>query len=213
MTPAIQALPAPKRSPATEPADITLPPYALRRFSVDEYHKMIDAGWFDDERVELLEGWIVRQMGHNPPHDVAVRLASKMLDRQLPPEQWHTRVQSAITLPHGEPRPDVAVVAGVERDYVARHPGAPDIAIAIEISDSTLPSDRAIKGPSYARAGIAVYWIINLPERVVEVYTLDPAAQPVDQYPAPKRYAPGDSVPLTVGGVVLNPIPVAELLP
>src|SRR4051794_110447 len=115
---------------ASEPRSFVPDPSRVKRFSVAEYHKMIDAGAFDrdEPQVELLEGWVVYQMGHNPPHDVAVKLTSKLLDRALP-ERWHTRVQSAITLTDGEPLPDIAVVAGVERDYTARHPGPADIAI------------------------------------------------------------------------------------
>lgn len=183
---------------------------ALRRFTVDEYHKLIESGALDGKPpVELLEGWIVNQMGHNPPHDVAVKLVSAWLDRALP-ERVHTRVQSAITLPDlSEPLPDIAVVRGGARDYAARHPGPADILIAIEVADSSLDRDRNDKGPVYARAGIPLYWIVNLPERLVEVY-----ANPADgKYPAAVRFAPGDAVPLAVAGQTLPPVPVSDLLP
>jgi hypothetical protein len=174
---------------------------------------MIEAGVFAERgAVELLEGWIVDQMGHNPPHDVVVKLVSLMLDRALP-DRFHTRVQSAVTLPDSEPLPDVAVVAGSVRDYTARHPGPADIALLVEVSDASIDRDQSVKAPLYARALVPVYWIVNLQAASVQVYTLPtgPAAAP--QYQKLERFGLQDSVPLTVAGQALPPIPVKEILP
>jgi Uma2 family endonuclease len=185
-------------------------PQSIKRFTVEEYHRAVEAGLFDaGEPVELLEGWIVYKMGHNPPHDVVVKLVATMLDSVLP-ERWHTRAQSSITTSDSEPLPDIAIVAGEVRDYLKSHPGAADIAFLVEVSDSSLDYDRRIKSALYARAGIAVYWIVNLQESVVEVYTKPAGAR---RYGDPARFGINDSVPLTIGGKTLPPIPVKELLP
>src|SRR5439155_4907471 len=141
----------------------------LRRFTVDEYQRMIRAGILTDEdAVELLEGWIVLKMPRNPPHDAIVaRLINKLLTPQLP-AGWFCRGQSAIQTASSQPEPDVAVVRGSEFDYLDHHPGPTDIAVVIEVADSSL--DRDVKSSTYARAGLRAYWIVNLPERQLEVY-------------------------------------------
>jgi Uma2 family endonuclease len=195
-----------------DPPTFVPSPNSIVRFTVEQYHRMISSGGFDDDTpLELLEGWIVYKMGHNPVHDVVVKLVATMLDRALN-DSWHTRVQSAITTSDSEPLPDVAVVAGSVRDYTTRHPGPADIALLVEVSDSSLNRDRVEKASLYARAGIAQYWVVNLPESVVEVYTL-PAGSAAGAYPKPQRFDVNDSIPLAIGGESLPPIPVKEILP
>ena len=188
-------------------------PTELKRFTVDEYHRMIDAGAFDvDERpVELLEGWIVYQMGHNPPHDVVVKLVATLLDRVLP-SGWHTRVQSSITTADSEPLPDIAVVRGNPRDYLSRHPAPADIALLVEVADSSLDRDRGEKAPLYARAGVPLYWIVNLQESVVEVYAA-PTSQPTGRYQHDDRLSSADDILLPLPGQALPPLAVREMLP
>ena len=92
-------------------------PVPLRRFSVEEYHRLIDAGVFGaDDRFELLEGWIVTKMVRNPPHDVPIALAQAALSPWLQ-APWHLRIQSAITTAHSEPEPDLALMWGPPREY------------------------------------------------------------------------------------------------
>src|SRR5438552_1369653 len=94
----------------------------LRRFSVDEYHRMITAGVFaKNDQFELLDGWIVAKMPHHPPHDLAVSLSLRHLLARLP-VYWFCRIQSAITLLTSEPEPDLAIVEGPGRRYAASHP-------------------------------------------------------------------------------------------
>jgi Uma2 family endonuclease len=150
-------------------------------------------------------------MGHNPPHDVVVKLVSALLDRALP-DRWHTRVQSAITTADSEPLPDIAVVAGAVRDYVTRHPGPDDVALVIEVSDSSLDRDRSEKAPLYARAGIPTYWIVNIPDGILEVYT-DPASKGVVGYRKTERFDIATSAPLIIAGQTLATLPIKEMLP
>jgi Uma2 family endonuclease len=136
---------------------LTLPPYPVCRFTVDEYHRMIQAGILTEEDpVELLEGWIVPKMPRNPPHDGTIEMAEEAIRRRLPPG-WRIRIQSAITTDDSEPEPDLAIVCGGVRTYVTRHPGAADIAVVIEVADAMLARDRREKNRLYARAGISCY--------------------------------------------------------
>src|SRR5215831_15286794 len=83
-------------------------PYPVRRFTVGEYHRMIQAGILtEDDPVELLEGWIVPKMPHTPPHDRTIQMGNKRTGRRLPPG-WDIRVQSAISTADSEPEPDLA---------------------------------------------------------------------------------------------------------
>ena len=101
-----------------------LPPLPVRRFTVDEYHRLIETGVLgEDDDVELLEGWIVPKMARTPTHDA---LISFIMNRSLSPRLpsgWFCRGQSAITTTESEPEPDIAVVRGSELDYLSRHPG------------------------------------------------------------------------------------------
>jgi Putative restriction endonuclease len=195
----------------TAPADLA-PPLPVHRFTVDQYHRMIGAGVLTgDDRVELLEGWIVTKMPHNPRHDGVVSIVHRKLRAVLPAE-WIVRIQSAITLADSEPEPDLAIARGPEERYLAAHPGSNDLALVIEVSDSTLESDRVNKARLYARARIAMYWIINLPEGKVEVRTR-PRAGKAPAYHQRRDYAAGETVPLVIAGTVIGSIAVRDLLP
>ena len=113
-----------------------------------------------------------------------------------------------ITLGDSEPEPDVMMVRGDTRQYRDRHPGAEDVALVVEVADSTIERDRGIKKEMYARAGIPVYWIINLVERLIEVYE-----EPVGSDYTSRRDYPADSVPVIVEGREVGRILVSALLP
>ena len=137
----------------------------FRRFSVAEYHRLIEIGILtEDDNLELLEGYLVHKMSRNPPHDAAIQKITKKLLRVLP-AGWDLRVLSAVTLKESEPEPDFAVVRGDETAYLTHHPGAADVGLVSEVADSTLAGDRSDKGRIYARAGLPCYWIINLVDR------------------------------------------------
>jgi hypothetical protein len=189
-----------------------VPVAPVYRFTVAQYHRMTEAGVLtEDDRVELLEGWIVHKMPHNPPHDATITRIQRRLTRILP-DEWLLRIQCAITTPDSEPEPDLAVVQGPEEVYFARHPGPGDIALLIEVADTTIEQDRGEKRRLYARARIAAYWIVNLPESKIEVYT-SPRAGKSPAYRQQQDYGLADSLPLSVAGRVLAHLPVAELLP
>jgi Uma2 family endonuclease len=185
----------------------------FRRFSVAEYHRLIELGILtEDDNLELLDGYLVHKMSRNPPHDAAIQKGTRRWLRLLP-AGWDLRVQSAVTLTDSEPEPDFAVVRGDETTYRTRHPAAADIGLIVEVSDSSLQGDRDDKGGIYARAGIACYWIVNLIDQQVEVYTSPsgPVADP--RYGQRGDYRAGDSIPLPLGGAVPIQVAVGDLLP
>lgn len=185
----------------------------FRRFSVDEYHRLTELGILtEDDNLELIEGYLVLKMARNPPHDGTVHRALKQLTRILP-AGWDVRVQSAVSLPESEPEPDLAVVRDDPLEYTNRHPGPADIGLVIEVSDSTLLGDRADKGRIYARAGIACYWIINLPDRQVEVYTAPSGPTAAPAYAQRQDHRIGDAVTLDLDGQPVAAISVQTLLP
>jgi Uma2 family endonuclease len=195
------------------PSGSPLPTLLLRRFTVDEYHQMIRAGILtEDEPLELLEGWIVIKMPRTPEHDLALEKSDHAIRERLP-SGWRLRIQSAVTTDESEPEPDLALVRGPIPAAASSHPRPAEIGMLVEASESSLENDRAVKGPSYARVSIPVYWIINLRERQVEVYTdpTGPASQPA--YKTRRDYAETDAVPLVLDGTEIAKIPVVELLP
>jgi Uma2 family endonuclease len=185
----------------------------FRRFSVAEYHKLIEIGILtEDDNLELLDGYLVHKMSRNPPHDATLQLIQDCLPRLLP-SGWCLRMQSAITLKRSEPEPDAAIVRGNARTYSTQHPKPADIGLVIEVADSTLDGDRIDKGRIYAEAGIAYYWIVNLVDRQIEVYTLPSTSAAVPSFTQRQDYRVGDDVALLLDSAVVANIPVRELLP
>jgi Uma2 family endonuclease len=184
-------------------AGAAVPSEPIWRLSVEQYHAMIEAGILtDDDPVELLEGWLVFKMPKNPPHRITTRLLRAALE-QLIPVGWYVDSQ--------EPEPDVIVVRGDTRDYLDRHPGAADLAIVIEVADTTLQRDRTTKKRSYARAGVGIYWIVNLSEQQIESYTQPIAATAA--YQTSTDYRLQDSIPVLIAGVEVGRIAVESVLP
>lgn len=183
------------------------------RFSVDQYHAMIRTGILtEDDPVELLEGWLVTKMPKNPPHSVVTQLTREALARILP-SGWYVDAQEPITTADSEPEPDVVVVRGDRRQYLDRHPGPQDVALVVEVADSTLQRDRSLKKRLYAAAGIPVYWIINLLNGQIEVYTdpSGPGEQP--DYRQQQNYGPADTVPVVIEDREVGLLAVRDLLP
>lgn len=182
---------------------------SLWRLSLEQYHQMIEAGILtDDDHIELLEGLLVNKMPKKPSHSLSTQLVGEMLSKLLS-DGWFINFQEPITLKDSEPEPDVVVVHGERRNYFNHHPYAQQVAIVIEVADATLKRDRALKKRLYAEAGILVYWIVNLLENQVEVYT-----NPVGQdYRDVHVYRGQDEVPVVVMGREIGRISAHTLLP
>lgn len=185
----------------------------FRRFSLAEYHKLIEIGLLtEDDDLELLEGYLVNKMPHNPPHDGTIQKVMKSLARALP-SGWDMRIQSAVTLDDSEPEPDLAVVRGDENTYLTRHPGPADIGLIVEVANSTLPTDRIDKGRIYASAAIVCYWIVNLVDGLIEVYTGPSGPSGMPTFAQRTDFRAGDMVPLGLDGTAIAQLPVQEMLP
>lgn len=198
------------RSPSIPPDPSPEPVF---RLSVQQYHRMIDAGVLtDDDPVELLEGLLVFKIPKKPAHRLVLRKLMKALDALLPPG-WFAQSQEPITLSNGEPEPDAAVVRGSDEQYAMHHPGPGDLVMVAEVADTTLTRDRTIKLRSYAAAGIPVYWIVNLPERSVEVYTLPHSGADEPRYTSVQAFSDSQPVELIIDGRRLGSIAVKDLLP
>lgn len=186
---------------------------ALARLSVAQYQQMIAEGILnDEEKVELLEGYMVPKMPRNPPHDGTIQVINKRLARYLP-AGWDIRVQLTLALTDSQPEPDLAITRGDETTYLTRHPIVSDVGWLIEVADSSLLRDQRDKTRIYARAGIPIYWIINLVDRRIEVYSQPSGPVPIPVYAATQNYQVGDSVPLVLDGNAFGVIPANELLP
>jgi Uma2 family endonuclease len=199
------------------PAHVKIPLRAtmagFRRFTVAEYHKLIELGILtENDHLELLDGYLVEKMPHDPIHDGTIQLVEDAI-RALLPAGWCLRVQSALTLSKSEPEPDLIVARGDKRAYLGRHPGGADVGLVIEVSNTSLDSDRDDKIPLYARDGLPVYWIVNLVDRQVEVYEQPSGTSPSPTYGSRRTFKPGDAVPVVLGGTTVGTIPVADLLP
>jgi Uma2 family endonuclease len=185
----------------------------FRRFSVPEYHKLIEIGVLtEDDNLELIEGYLVLKMARNPPHDRTIQRLNRRLLAALP-AGWDLRIQSAVTLVESEPEPDVAIVRGDDSLYAIRHPQPNDIGALIEVADSTLPGDRADKGRIYARANVPTYWIVNLTERQIEVYEQPSGPTGAPAYAKTTLFRPGDAISLLLDGSNVATFAVSDLLP
>lgn len=144
----------------------------IRRLTLDEYHRLIEMGFFPlGERVELLEGVLHRMSPKGPRHAAVLTELLRMFIAALG-TRVEVRAQDPITIPasQSEPEPDLTLVQPREGGYVDRHPYPEEVLLLVEIADTSLRDDRDVKLPVYAAAGIEECWIINLVEDQVEVY-------------------------------------------
>jgi Uma2 family endonuclease len=151
-----------------------------RRFTVDEYYRMAEAGILhEDDRIELIEGEIVEMSPIGSRHAACVKRLIGLFSRQVGPESATLGVQDPIHLgEYSEPQPDIALIHPRPDFYASAHPGPADILLLIEVADTSVEYDRGIKIPLYSRAGIREYWIVDLAGESVEVY----------RDPSPDRY-------------------------
>jgi Uma2 family endonuclease len=171
---------------------------------------MIESGAFTEEdRLELIEGWVVQKRAKGSEHELCVGQAEEAIRTALP-AGWHVRNQAPITLSSSEPEPDLTIARGSRKEYRSHHPRVGDVALVIEVSDTTLTTDRQ-KARTYAAAGIAEYWIVNLESRSVEVHRSPVPAE--NAYREQEILREGDRVALVVGGQHVGAIPVGSILP
>jgi len=210
-------LPQPFVSPAPIPATSTPPTTTpspdliarLYRLTVRQYDQMIASAIIaEKERVELIEGLLVAKMGRNRPHVQAGNKGFRAIERVLS-GAWHVRKEDPIVVSdRSKPEPDLAVVRGEIEDYDQRDVMAADVALVVEIAESSLAVDRTDMTRVYSANGIPVYWIVNLIDHQLEIYT-DPTP---DGYRTTKILDASQNVVLILDGVEVGPIAVADLL-
>lgn len=170
-----------------------------RKFTIDEYHQMADAGLFaEDERVELIEGTIYAMTPIGRRHAAILGklntlLAAALADRAI---VW---MQNPLPLPpYGEPEPDLLVLEPSRDFYQTQSPDPQGVLLLVEVADSSLPFDRTVKLPVYASAGIGECWLVNLIDDKIEIY----------REPAGRRYQARSSIPF---GQPVSPLQFPEV--
>jgi len=200
-------------SPSVAALALAVPAEPIHRLSVEQYRKMALAGILTpDDRVELLEGWLVKKMTKNPPHRIATRKTRVALEEVIP-GGWYVDSQEPIVTGDSEPEPDATVIRGKTEDYADRNPPAAHVALVVEVADASLLRDRQLKARIYARAGIPCYWILNLADRRLEVYTSPAPAASAPSYAELATLGAADDVPVLLDGAEVGRIEVSRLLP
>ncbi len=201
----------PTAAPSAAEADV--PDVPIYRLTVAQYEAMARAGILtEDDPVELLEGWLVQKMTKHPPHIAATRLLLHALGALLPPG-WMVDAQNPVATTDSEPEPDLMVIRGTPRDYKDRLAGPQDVALIVEVADTSLRQDRGTKKRLYARAGFSIYWIVNLVEGQIEVYTEPSGPRRRPDYRRRQDYRLSDEISVVLEGVEVGRIPVQEILP
>ena len=193
----------------------TPPPRSLYRMSLPKYEAMIRAGIFTSrDRLMLIEGYLVEKMTQYPPHTISQELCRSALARVIP-VGWHVRGEKPLRIPNrlSMPEPDVAVARGEIRDYLGGDPGPDDVALVVEVSDSSLDDDRNTMTRVYGGGGVARYWIVNLVDRQVEVYSSPSGPTEPVGFRHCEVYQIGQEVPVLINGIEVGRIPVAAILP
>ena len=183
-----------------------------RKFSKDEYYRMAEMGFFNGQRVELIDGEVILTSPQEASHATAVGLVADTLQSVFS-DGFIVRVQQPLDLGEAhEPEPDVAVVPGKRRDYATSHPKT--AVLVVEVALTSVDYDRNVKSSLYAKAGIPEYWLLNLRERRLEVFR-EPVPMPEQifgfGYKSMRIYLPEETVSLLAKPDAQ--IKVADMLP
>jgi len=183
---------------------------SLYLLTVRQFDQMIADGLIaEDDPVELIEGLLVTKTSRKRPHIVAGKKGLRVLSRIIP-TGWHVAKEDPVVVSDwSKPEPDLAVVRGVGEDYLERDVTAADVALVIEIAESSLSVDQTDMVRVYSSSGISAYWIVNLVDLQVEVYT-DPSP---GGYQSSQVFKPGQHVRVVINGLEVGQIAVADLLP
>jgi Uma2 family endonuclease len=150
----------------------TLEQTSLKRWTVEDYHRMNELGILDsNERTELIAGQIILMAAKGTPHVTALRLLAIALDAILADLPVFVSTRDPIQLDDfSEPEPDLTVVRGTVLDYANHHPRPNQVCLVVEVADSTLKRDCEVKDKVYAQAGIADYWVLDVNNRQLHIF-------------------------------------------
>jgi Uma2 family endonuclease len=183
-----------------------------RLFTVDEYYRLGEIGFLtENDRCELMHGIIVEKPVINHAHKNCLRQLIDLL-RPLVSADFVFDTQGPIEFDDSVPEPDIGITVGPATRYVDRIARSNEAVLVVEVADSSLEYDRGEKLQMYATAGVPVYWIVNLRERIVEVYT-QPRGGRTPTYRRHLDFSPGQAVPVVLGKKAVGTIPVSEILP
>ena len=177
-------------------------------FSVDDYERLYESGVLgENDRVELIRGEIYEKMIIGDAHAACVKRLNALLHARLGGKDALVSVQDPIRLPESMPEPDVVLARPREDYYASGKPSADDVLLLIEVADTSLEFDRTTKLIDYAEAGIREYWIVNLPDRCIEVHQ---QPQPDGTFAHRRIVQSGSLCPAALLRIVLS---LAEVLP
>lgn len=177
---------------------------ARKLFTVDEYHNMIEAGIFtEDDRLELLGGEIVETSPIGSRHAAIVNRLNYFFNQKIGSKAI-VSVQNPVQLGlYSEPEPDLALLKSRADFYASSHPESNDVLLVVEVAETSVYSDREVKIPLYAKAGIREVWLVALVEQYIEVYT-NPISER-SEYGSAVRFLPGQSVsPIVFSSVIFE---------
>ena len=144
---------------------------ARRLFTVDEYHRMAEAGVFGpEERVELIEGEILEMSPIGPRHAGCVINANRLFVTRLGNRAVVSPQNPVVIRPRSEPQPDLLLLRPRAVSYSREHPAPVDVLLAVEVADTTVRFDRLVKARLYARAAIAEFWLLLTQDHALEAY-------------------------------------------
>jgi Uma2 family endonuclease len=193
--------------------DIYVPVPASERLTVDEYRRKAAMGEFSNSRTfELLEGVVVPKARQTLKHETALENIQNVIGK-LTPGGWHLRIQQPLACGDSQPEPDAVMVKDALDQYVDRPPSPNAVSLVIEVADASLTLDRRLKGRIYARAGIMQYWLLNLVDCDLEVYSNASGPVPMPAFQEHRVYRVEDKLSVVVGLDDLGQIKVRDLLP
>ncbi|MCC7085724.1 MAG: Uma2 family endonuclease [Pirellulales bacterium] len=189
------------------------PPFPIERLTVEEYQRIVASGSLKPERrVEFLEDVIVRKARTSLRHDAAVEKLLESL-RPLLPQGWSALPNGEVVMQDSQPIPDVVVVSDILNDRPLALPRAAETSLVVEVADGSLPFDRRSKARIYARAAIPYYWILNLLDGQMEVFSNPSGPVPMPGFHEQRIYRREDKVSVVIGLDDFGAIRVADLLP
>ena len=179
---------------------------------MDEYRRRAALGRLGSSSdFELLEGVVVPKARQSLRHEAALEKLQDVL--RVVPEGWQIRVQQPLMLCNSQPEPDVAIVRKTLDDYATSPPQAEDTVVVIEAADTSLLMDRRLKARVCARAGILNYWLLNLLDSQLEVFTNPSGLVPMPGYQEQRIYRIEDRISLVLGLDDLGTIRIGDLIP
>jgi Uma2 family endonuclease len=184
------------------------------RFTVEEYLRLSELGFFDGRRVEFIDGEILDVASQKDPHTLGVTHTTYWCVGAFPRDRFWVRIQSTLLTAGSAPDPDFVVLDGPPAATADGYPSADRAVLVMEVADSTLLYDTTTKMSLYASAGVKDYWVLSIPDRVLIVHRQPIRAAATRHgfaYAEVRRFAAGEPVsPLAMPTAVVDP---AQILP